>query len=316
MAPYTGMSSSWSLSSSTKGYRDKKDDVLLQLTDRLREREDELRQVCRERDRLEDQLQLRGNLPLHLDVAYEELLAHCKKREEEFEKAIEQHERESRALENKCHALEEKLEKQHRMLDDYEQEVTDERVEMKNEIMKSHKQLDIAAGEIAKKDKQISSLENMVERLKVENDRLLDIEDDDKKLISHMSKQIQDIKELEMLNFQLEERFERQEMLLRKKDEALDNYTKFHQDELKNMELRLHEVIDLQHKDLQERDEEIIMLKRDIEKYEDILNEADHVTHEQRRELRAREERIDQLYFAIERSQNSGLLSHLDKMCR
>lgn len=308
MAPYTGLSSSGSFASSAKGYRDNKDDILLQLTDRLRQREDELRQVCRERDRLEDQLSLRGNLPLHLDVAYEELLAHCKEREEEFKKATEQQERESRALESKVHDMEEKVDK-------YEQEVTEERDMMENEIRKCHHRLELAVEEIEEKEKHMMSLENMVDRLKDENDRLLYSGEEDKALIVRLGKQAENVKDLEMINFKLEERLERMEELLCQKDEELNNYIQLHQDEMKKTELRLHEVVDLQREDLQERDREIIMLTRDIEKYEDILDEADYVTHEQRRGLKAREERIKELSWAIERSNNSGLLSNFDKMC-
>jgi len=283
MAPYPGLSSSGSYAPSALGYHDKKDDILLQLTDRLRERE------------------LRSNLPLHLDVAYEELLAHCKEREEEFKKATEQHERESRDLENKCHNLEEKLEKQRRMLDKYEQEVADEAHEMENEIRMMHHRLEMAVDEIVEKDKEILYLENMVARLRVENDRLLDTEDEDKALIARLGKRVENIEELGMLNFQLEETLKGQQKLLRKKDEELNKYTQLHQEEMKNMELRLHQVIDLQRADLQERESEIIMLRQDIEKYEDILNEADYVTNEQRLELRAREECIDKLSVDIER---------------
>ena len=308
MAPYTGLSSSGSFASSAKGYRDNKDDILLQLTDRLRQREDELRQVCRERDRLEDQLSLRGNLPLHLDVAYEELLAHCKEREEEFKKATEQQERESRALESKVHDMEEKVDK-------YEQEVTEERDMMENEIRKCHHRLELAVEEIEEKEKHMMSLENMVDRLKDENDRLLYSGEEDKGSIVRLGKQAENVKDLEMINFKLEERLERMEELLCQKDEELNNYIQLHQDEMKKTELRLHEVVDLQREDLQERDREIIMLTRDIEKYEDILDEADYVTHEQRRGLKAREERIKELSWAIERSNNSGLLSNFDKMC-
>jgi len=351
MAPYTGLSLSGSFASSTKGYRDSKDDVVFQLTERLREREDELRQVCRDRDRLEDQLKLRGNLPVHLDVAYEELLVHCKEREEEYKKATEQHQRETLALEDKCHDLEdkchdleEKLEEQTRMFDKYEQEITDERDDMENEIRKCHHQLELAVEEIEEKEKHMISLETVVDRLKIENDRLLDRVEEDKAVIAQIGKRVDTVKELEMLNFQLEERLERCEELLGKKDEDLNNcirlhqdkmkdmelrlhkvvdlkdedlnnYIQLHQDELKNMEHRLHKVIDMQRRDLQERDREVIMLTRDIEKYEDILEQADYVTREQRDGLRARQERIDELSMAIEKRENSDLFSHLDKFC-
>ncbi|KAL7499515.1 hypothetical protein ACHAWT_008122 [Skeletonema menzelii] len=315
MAPYTGLSLSGSFASSTKGYRDSKDDVVFQLTERLREREDELQQVCHERDRLEDQLKLRGNLPVHLDVAYEELLTHCKEREEEHKKETEQHLREKFALENRCLNLEEKLEEQTRMIDAYEQEVIAEKDEMEKEIRKCHHRLELAVEEIQEKEQRMMSLEKMVDRLKDENDRLLDSEEENKAVIARIGKRVEDIKELEMLNFRLEERLGSREELLVQKDEDLNNYIELHQDELKNMDLRLHKVIDLQRKDLQQRDREIIMLKRYIEKYEDILDEAEHVSHEQRRSLRAREDRIGELSMAIERRENADFLSQFDKMC-
>ena len=312
MAP---LSFSGSFASSTRGYRDSKDDVVLQLTERLREREDELRQVCNERDRMEDQLNLRGNLPVHLDVAYEELLAHCKEREEEYKKTTEQHKRETVALEDKCRDLERKLEDQNKILDKYEDEVKYERNEMEEEIRSTHHRLELAVVEIEEKEKRMISLENMVDRLRAENDRLLETEEEDKGIIARLGKRMDNVQELEMLNFQLEERLERREELLRQKSDELNNYKQFQQDEMKNMELHMRKVIDRHHNDLQEREREIVMLKRDIEKYEVILDEADYVTREQRIGLRAREERIDELSMAIERSQNSGLLSRFDKMC-
>jgi len=315
MSPYNGLSLSGSFASSARGYRDSKDDVVFQLSERLREREDELHQVCRERDRLEDQLKLRGNLPVHLDVAYEELLAHCKQREEEHKQAAEQHQREKLELEKKCQNLEDKLEEQTRAIDKYEQEIAGERDEVENEIRKFHHQLEIAAEEVEEKEQDILSLENMVNRLKAENDRLLDREEDDKVIIARISKRVENAKELEMLNFRLEERLEGREEQLIQKDEDLNNYIQLHQDEIKNMELRLHKVIDLQSKDLQQRDREIIMLKRSIQKYEDILDEADYITREQRLSLKEREERIGELSMAIERSQNSDFLSRFDKLC-
>lgn len=344
MSPYNGLSSSGSFASSARGgYRDSKDDVVFQLTERLREREDELQQVCRERDRLEDQLQLRGNLPVHLDVAYEELLAHCKEREEEHKAAAELHQREKVALEKKCEDLEDKLEEQDKAIDRYEQEIgrheqeigryqqeigryekeidryeqeiSHERDEVENEIRKCHHQLEIAADDVVEKEQDILSLEKMVNRLKSENERLLDREEKHNAIIARISAQVEDMKELEMLNFRLEERLEAREEQLLQKEEDLNNYIQLHEDEMKNMELRLHKVIDLQSKDLQQRDREIIMLKRGIEKYEEILDEADYVTREQRLGLKAREERIGELSMAIERSQNSGLLSRFDKLC-
>jgi hypothetical protein len=57
------------------------------------------------------------------------------------------------------------------------------------------------------------------------------------------------------------------------------------------------------------------MLKRYIEKYEDILDEAEHVSHEQRRGLRAREDRISELSMAIEKRENADFLSQFDKLC-
>ena len=39
---------------------------------------------------------------------------------------------------------------------------------------------------------------------------------------------------------------------------------RFHQDEMKDLELRLHDVIDLQRKELKEREREINLLARDI----------------------------------------------------
>lgn len=284
----------------------RQDDILFQLTERLREREEELQQVCRERDMLADQLHLRGNLlPLQLDLAYEDLLAHCKEREEEFKEVNEQHERRSRELEHKCHDLQRQLKKKHKLLDKYEEDIMAERDEMENNIRNSHHRL---LEEIQEKERHISSLEDMVDRLKFENNRLLDREEEHETLISRLRKQKKDVTRLEVLNSQLEE-------MLCQKEKELKNYILFHQDEMMDMNVRVHEVIDLKSEELQEREKELAMLTEDIKKYEDILDEADYITHEQRLELKAREKRIHELSLAIERIHNTGFLAQVDNMC-
>jgi len=77
---------------------------------------------------------------------------------------------------------------------------------------------------------------------------------------------------------------------------------------------RLNEIIRTDQEIMQENEEKMSLLYRQIDKYETILAEADYVTHEQRNALVASNEEIKSLSTAIDKVHNSGLLNQLDKM--
>ena len=81
MAPYAPASDGSADGSFAAASAKDDESILFSLTERLREREDEVRQLRRENQDLEKQLLLQGKVKL--DVAYEELLNHLKQREED-----------------------------------------------------------------------------------------------------------------------------------------------------------------------------------------------------------------------------------------
>jgi len=86
-------------------------------------------------------------------------------------------------------------------------------------------------------------------------------------------------------------------------------------DDIDRMRHRFNEVITSQRMVLDDREEQIQLLYRQIDRYDDICEEADWVTKEQRSALKANKKEIEELSQAIDRVQNSGLLSQLDNMC-
>ena len=66
---------------------------------------------------------------------------------------------------------------------------------------------------------------------------------------------------------------------------------------------------------MKDREEEIHLLYRQCEQYEDIIDEAEYATYEQRADLRAKKREIEELSMAIEKVQNAGLFGQLDQMC-
>ena len=94
-------------------------------------------------------------------------------------------------------------------------------------------------------------------------------------------------------------------------------------EDLEAMRVRMHEIVDYGRIAIAEREEEIHLLYRQCETYEDIIDEADYITYEQRADLRAKKREIEELSRAIEiRNQHSqsnnesGWLMQLDQMCR
>merc|ERR1719253_704942 len=108
---------------------------------------------------------------------------------------------------------------------------------------------------------------------------------------------------------------EREEEMLLYIERVRDERDHDHNDGIDRMRHQLNEMIESQQLALEDRDAEIQLLYRQMEKYEKIIDEAEHVTHEQRSALSANKKEISELSMAIEQVQNGGILGKLDTMC-
>ena len=78
-------------------------------------------------------------------------------------------------------------------------------------------------------------------------------------------------------------------------------------DDLNRMSNGMNDIIETQQKNLQDQEEIIYLLYQKVDRYQAIIDDADYVSQEQRNA-------IESLSTEIERVQNSGFLSQLDKM--
>jgi len=362
--------------------KNNEEEVIFSLTERLREKEDEVRHLRQENSELENQLILQGNLPIKLDTAYEELLAHLKQREEDFKLASTKYEerqreleRENRKLKDKVHAsrkimdeqehnmalveretedelkimrqqmenimansavsrdleqenhkLKERVHASRQLLEEQEQNISMIGREAGEELKLMQQQLDSAMKEIDEKDRQIVRLEDMIQRQSIDADRYKKQETEDKALLARLGERVENCRyeqgELESENDELQRRVQTQHHLLKEKEDELIHMERFRDqredelnDDIDRMRHRFNEVITSQRMVLDDREEQIQLLYRQIDRYDDICEEADWVTKEQRSALKANKKEIEELSQAIDRVQNSGLLSQLDNMC-
>ena len=360
---------------------DSQEEVIFSLTERLREREDEVRHLRQENADLEDQLRLRGN-PIQLDSAYEDLLAHLKQREEDFKlelaKQEDRHrelERDNRRLKDKVHASRKLVEEQDQTISVVERETENElhmlrqqidtlntnnaalhdleqeNRKLKDKVLASRKlleeqeqtislveretgeelkmmqqELDGAMRNSNEKNRHIVRLEDMVQQLSIEADQHKEEEVEDKSLLARLGDRVEtyrrDQEDLKRENNELQRRVETNHLLLKEKEDELlllehshDHREDELNDDLERMNRRMNEVINSQRMVLDDKEEEIQLLYRQIDRYTNVVDEADYVTQEQRSALRANEKEIKELTTAIDRVNNAGLLSQLDKMC-
>ncbi len=164
----------------------KHEEVALSLTERLRERESEVRLLRQENWDLQNQLRLRGN-PINLDVAYEDLLAHLKEREANFHSESTEHAERQRNLEKEIRKLKDKVHVSRKVIEDQENNISLLDTEASEKIMAMQQQLEEAMKDNEEKSRSIMKLEDMVQCLTIEADRN-DVEKrSDKELIDRLS---------------------------------------------------------------------------------------------------------------------------------
>jgi hypothetical protein len=302
----------------------KREEVVLSLTERMRECESEVRLLRQQNWELQNQLRLRGN-PINLDVAYEDLLAHLKEREANLNSESMKHAERQRNLEKEIRKLKDKAQASRKLLDDQERHISlmekerEDRLKLISSIKKE------ADSELSKMQRQVDAVMNdnnekhlQIVELLIEADHGKQREIEDREMLAHLVDRIDiyahDRDNLERINEDLQSRLEMQRNLLHEKEDEIlhversqDERENMLSDDLNRMSDELNEIIEAQQKKLQDQEEMIHLLYQQTDRYQAIIDEADHVTHEQRNA-------IESLSTEIERVQNSSFLSQLDKM--
>ena len=294
------------------------------LTELLRERESEIRALRQEKAELENQLMLRGN-PINLDQAYAELLAHLKKREAEFRSFFSEQAEREHALERDVRKWKDRLNVSRKVIEDQEQRIVLISTEANEKLETIKQQLENSLKDNQDISRNIANLDDMVQRLSIEADQSDKEKNSDKELIDRLAGLVEKYEcnqdELEKINEEMQKDVDNLQNLLEDKEAEILTLERSHAEreedllgDIDRVRGRLNEIIETQHSVLDKKEEEIHLLKLQICKYEDIIDEAEYVTHEQQCALTENKREIGQLSLAIERVENSGLLSQLDKI--
>ncbi|KAL3760331.1 hypothetical protein ACHAWU_006329 [Discostella pseudostelligera] len=301
-----------------------KEETMKSLTDLLRQRDAEIHALRQEKAELQNQLMLRGN-PINLDQAYADLLAHLKKREAEFNSSMSEQVDRQRSLERDIRKLKDKVHASRKLIEDQETNITLIDTEASERLTTMQHQLEAAIKANQDKSQNIIELENMIECLTIEAERNDEERNTDKALIDRLTGLVEKFErgqnELECVNEEMQNRLdtlrrmiEDKEAELRDVERSCDERKGELLDGSDRMRRQLNEIIANQRHVIESKEEEIHLLKMQVCKYEDIIDEAEYVTHEQRCALMENKREIEKLSSAIERVENTGLLSQLDKI--
>jgi chromosome segregation ATPase len=211
------------------------------------------------------------------------------------------------------------------VIEDQEKNIILIDTEASEKLASMQHQLEEAMKDNQEMSQNIFKLENMVQCLTVEADQNDEEKNSDKALIDRLSGLVEkcgcEQDALERMNDEIQDRVDSLRGLLEDKEAELrsveisrDQREGELLDELDRVRSQLNDITGNQRKVLDNKEEEIHLLKLQMCKYEDIIDEAEYVTHEQRCALMENKREIQDLSLAIERVQNSGLLSQLDKM--
>mmetsp|Transcript_32757 Transcript_32757/g.78223 ORF Transcript_32757/g.78223 Transcript_32757/m.78223 type:complete len:336 (+) Transcript_32757:74-1081(+) len=313
--------------------------TIFELTERLSRAESEVNRLRKTNEALESQLALRG----HLDSSYQELLDHVKQSDEEHR--LERIELSDRylQLELKNERLIEAIEEQRTLLGDQEEDIAQMRRREHTDAERMQHQI-----ELVREGNSDLSLQN--DRLRAENNQMgveisrleADLRDEQDSGCRQATK----IQHLQQNEIELENEiarhqanisiFQDQIQQLREENRQLreenevavmssERYREHREDVLnqrvvdvaESARQTLDDVAESARQTLNERDKEIELLNRQMDRYEDILDEADFVTHEQQTALKQNKQEIVRLSKAIERIQatESGFLAKLDRLC-
>ena len=315
------------------------EEVIFSLTERLRQREDEIR-LCedevhhlrQENAELENQLILRGN-PIQLDKAYEEILAHLKQREEEFRVQSSKHDEQYRELERENRKLKDKVHASRKLLDEQEQSILNVEREAEEEIKMMKYQMESIMAENA----SLRDLENVNRKLKdkVHSTRKLleekeesiatigweageelksmkhqldtvmrDVDEKDRQIV-----RLQDM--VSSLNIEVDQYKQNEnedKALISRLGDRIEDYRR-NQDELERANDELQNRIEKQRRLIQDKDDEVLHLERISNAREDDLSDdidrlrirSNKIIESQRMVLNDKEDEIQLLCRQIER---------------
>eukprot|EP00580_Thalassiosira_gravida_P015377 CAMPEP_0201667618 /NCGR_PEP_ID=MMETSP0494-20130426/15863_1 /ASSEMBLY_ACC=CAM_ASM_000839 /TAXON_ID=420259 /ORGANISM="Thalassiosira gravida, Strain GMp14c1" /LENGTH=352 /DNA_ID=CAMNT_0048147667 /DNA_START=43 /DNA_END=1101 /DNA_ORIENTATION=+ len=301
------------------------EEVIFSLTERLRERDNEIRHLRQQKNELENQLTLRGN-PIKLDAAYEDLLAHLKRREEEYRSDSKKESDIHRELEVENSRLKDEVNSSRKLLDEQEQSLSIIEKETNDDLDLMRGRLNDVMGDNEEKNRQVMMLKNMVEGLSIESDQFSKRRNEDNSLLSRLGERIEtyrrDQHEGEVANEELQTKMDTMLVVLKEKEVEILEMERYRNvreaelsDEIERMRRCHNDFVDSQRVALTDREEEIHLLYRQCEKYEDIIDGAEYVTHGQRADLEEKKREVEELSMAIEKVQNTGLFGQLDNMC-
>ncbi|KAL3822214.1 hypothetical protein ACHAXA_000654 [Cyclostephanos tholiformis] len=312
-----------------------REELVFSLTERLREGESEIRLLRQENWELQDRLRQvnarGGTRPIDLDVAsaYEDLLAHLKQREADFRSESMKQKERQRDLEKEIRKLKDKSSEARKLLDDQEKYISSMEKERErhislikrdadSDLKKMQRQLDAAMNDNKEMHLQISELHT-----ETVNGKQREMEDREKlaQLLKRIDNHIRDQDDLERINEDLLNRLETQRRLLCEKDDEIMYIERSHNerenilnDDLDRMRNRLNAIAEIHEKTLNDHEDMIRLLYKQIDRYQVIIDEGNYVTTEQRNSLLAKNQEIKSLSKSIERAENSGFLSQLDNL--
>lgn len=287
-----------------------RDAIISSLVEKLADREAEIRKLSSENSSLENKLK-RCKQTIkqettkceELENAYEELMERFNEQEEEL-KVVSQRNDEmlgrQQELEIVCSNL---------------QNAVDVREEdlsvMKNELDLARSQLTHAMDAHShNRNRDICSLENKLDDLQKEVEFYKIKAHEAESLHYHLSNREMELKSILKENNEMLEEQEKEIGFLTKKNRFLENEGEVQRSMLEEQEkditslkeilVKLNNVIKSQDIDLGKKDNTILQLSLDIERYENIVEEAEYVAWEQHRKIKAETQNIEKMSTEIE----------------
>jgi chromosome segregation ATPase len=322
-----------------------------ELTDRLNEREEELRVMSRENYELtshqkelemacskleEENSELKNELTHfkqlneqeaskseELESAWDELTERLNMREEELNAMA----RENDELVDLHKGLEMTCSKLERALDAREQDLS----AMENELRSLQSDLKRAVDATHSRNRDVCTLENKVEDLVKEVEYYKVQVQEEVSMKNHLHKREAELKSILKENDIMLEQQEKEITLLSRKTRGLEidadtqsSMLEEQEQDLTNMQrmvIRLNNVIKSQDVALDKKDNAILQLTMDIERYEKMMEEAEHITWAQRQKMKAEMQDRETMMAEIKKlkdeldHERSGLMSFWDKGC-
>lgn len=314
-----------SLNHSSSDYSNR-DAIISSLMEKLADREAEIRKLTSENSKLEGKLNHQKQMSTdeknkieELESAREKLNEKLVEREEDLRVASQRNNqliRRQQELEMICSELQNAVDAREEELSAVENElkVACDHLTRAVESERHARNLDVSTLEDKMEDllKDVGFYKVQVQEAKAVQHHLANREDELKSLLKEntllLEQQEEVINMLSKKNRGLEHDVELQISMLEEQEQDVAN--------LKQMLVKLNNVIKSQDVDLTHKDHAIQQMLRDIERYEDIVEEAEHVTWEQRRRIKAESQHVQDMSKEMEQLKDelkwerAGVLSY------